>query len=161
MDSLNADAEVIHQVLKDDGTYPNNNNLPILLYKDVLSLSKRYPAEIIDELFENNKWGGSWVNGIYGFHHYHSTAHEVLGCFSGTALLEFGGAVGLTLEVQVGDIVVIPAGVAHKCVRASQFRCVGAYPVGQSWDTCYGRPGERPAADRRILSLGDLPGLPV
>ena len=36
MESLNPNAEVIHQILKDDSTYPNNEELPLLLYKEVL-----------------------------------------------------------------------------------------------------------------------------
>ena len=46
---------------------------------------------------------------------------------------------------------VIPAGVAHKKLKASgDFRVVGAYPAGQSPDMCYGRDEERPRADENI-----------
>ena len=154
MDGLNPNAEVIQQILKDDGTYPNNENLPLLLYNGVLNLTKGYPAEIIDELFENNGWGGSWVNGIYSFHHYHSTAHEVLGCFRGSAKVQLGGEDGIIQTVSRGDVVVIPAGVSHKNLGySSDFRIVGAYPFGQSPDMCRGESKERPRADQYIASV--------
>ena len=86
--------------------------------------------------------------------HYHSSAHEVLGVFSGSARVQFGGETGIVLEVRAGDVVVIPAGVSHRNLGASRnFGVVGAYPNGQSWDMQYGKPGERPAADQRIARV--------
>jgi uncharacterized protein YjlB len=63
----------------------------------------------------------------------------------------FSGDGGVTVKVRAGDLVVIPPGVAHKAIEASaDFSVVAAYPKGHSPDMCYGRPGERPDADRRI-----------
>ena len=61
----------------------------------------------------------------------------------------------LDLErVHAGDVIVIPAGVAHQKVDASaDFAVVGAYPDGREWDLLRGRPGERPKADRTIATL--------
>lgn len=154
MDGLNTKADVIQQILKDDDTYPNNDNLPLLLYINVLNLTKECPGDLIDELFENNGWGGSWVNGIYKFHHYHSTAHEVLGCISGSAKVQLGGEDGIIKTFGRGDVMVIPAGVSHKNLRSgSDFRVVGAYPFGQSPDMCRGGSKERPEADQNIASV--------
>ncbi len=151
--------KVLHHVIKDDGTYPNNERLPLLAYKDALKLPSENPAPIIERIFEKNKWNGSWRNGIYGFHHYHSTAHEVLGVCSGNAKAQFGGEKGITITVSCGDLVVIPAGVSHKNLGATlDFLVVGAYPRGQHPDMCYGKSGERPETDQNInhVSLPEL-----
>ena len=140
--------------LEDDDTYPNNRTLPLLVYQGALKLPDQHPAVVIEELFAANKWGGSWRDGVYSFHHYHSTAHEVLGIYSGTAKVQFGGEEGPALHVRRGDVVIIPAGVAHKNLGASQdFRVVGAYPSGQRADMNYGRPAERPRADQNIARV--------
>ncbi len=144
--------QVLSPALKDDGIYPNNETLPLLVYQGAVALPEQEPAAIFEVLFETNQWGASWRNGIYGFHHYHSTAHEVLGVFSGTARVQLGGDEhGIMLSVNRGDVVIIPAGVAHKNLGASRdFRVVGAYPFGQRPDICYGKSGERPQADHNI-----------
>lgn len=129
---------------EDDGKIPNNPALPLLVYSGVLSAD----GDLTDHckaLFQRNGWGGVWVNGVFSYHHYHSTAHEVLGVTAGTATLQFGGENGDTLDVSAGDVVVIPAGVGHCNKGASgDFRVVGAYPKGQDWDLRKGSPGERP-----------------
>lgn len=148
--------EVRHFLLGDDGTFPNSP-LPVLVYSAV-DLPAANAAEGFERLFEANGWGGTWRNGVYEFHHYHSTAHEVLGVCGGEAVLQLGGPTGAALEVHEGQCVVIPAGVAHVRLRSGRgFRVIGAYPGGQSPDLCRGRPGERPAADRRIAVV-QLPG---
>lgn len=163
MDSnINPEPEVISQALEDDGTFPNNSTHPLVLYKKAIRFSNGNGANIIEEIFHGNKWGGSWRNGIYPFHHYHSTAHEVLGVYKGEARVQFGGEKGPILAVATGDVVIIPAGVAHKNINSSyDFRVVGAYPAGQSWDMNYGKEGERPAADRNISSVPDPGSDPV
>ena len=58
--------------------------------------------------------------------------------------------------VAAGDVVVIPAGVAHRRLRSTpDFGVVGAYPQGQRWDMCYGKKGERPGTDRNIARVPD------
>jgi uncharacterized protein YjlB len=97
---------------------------------------------------------GTWRNGIYSYHHYHSTAHEVLGCYRGSAKVQFGGESGIVEELSAGDVVIIPAGVGHKNLGASaDFAVVGAYPRGQDYDMNYGKPGERPRADENIARV--------
>jgi uncharacterized protein YjlB len=116
---------------------PNNPRLPLLLYKQVFEDKEKLEQQF-RETFQANQWGGSWVNGVFNYHHYHSTAHEVLGIAAGTATLVFGGPKGKELAVQAGDMVVIPAGVGHCRKTASpDFSVVGAYPKGQeNYDLC-------------------------
>jgi len=142
--------------LKDDGTFPNSK-LPLLLYKGAVSILAHDPARVFEELFEDNGWRDSWRNGIYSYHHYHSTAHEVLGIYRGYAKVQLGGEHGVIHEVAAGDVIVIPAGVAHKNLSSSDdFGVVGAYAEGQDWDMNYGTPAERPLADKKIARV-ELP----
>lgn len=137
-------------VYKDDGRYPNNALCPLLIYKQAVPAD---PAAI-ENLFSGNDWPAAWRNGIYPHPHYHSTAHEVLGVYSGQATVQFGGSKGSAHKVAAGDVVLIPAGVAHKCLDSTQdFGLVGAYPRGQKVDMNYGKDGERPGADRNIRDL--------
>ncbi len=144
-------AQVTAHLLRDDGTFPNNPKLPLLIYENVLELPEEDPAALIEELFASNHWTQSWRNGIYSFHHYHSTAHEVLGCYRGSATVQFGGEHGHTDSIMYGDVIIIPAGVAHMNFEATpDFGVVGAYPDGQHWDMCRGEPGEWDRAKERI-----------
>lgn len=81
--------------------------------------------------FAENGWTGAWRDGVYDWHHFHATTHEVLGCYAGSARIQLGGADGPVHEIAAGDVVIIPAGVAH-CNRGSSadFAVVGAYPDG-------------------------------
>ena len=141
-------------VFTDDGIFPNNEKLPVLIYSQAVQLPADDPASGFEELFKSHQWKRSWRNGVYDFHHYHSTAHEVLGCFSGSASIQFGGRKGSCLDMKAGDVVVIPAGVAHKRLSATDdFAVVGAYPKGTSPDMNYGDDVERPRTDTNIVEL--------
>lgn len=143
--------EIFH--FDDDGKIPNSK-YPLLLYRGAFSAAGNDGASWLEEKFAAHNWTNSWRNGVYPFHHYHSTSHEVLGIYSGSALLHLGGEKGRKLNVQAGDIIVIPAGVGHKNAGASRdFGVVGAYPDGRSWDVLKGEPGERPQADKNIAAL--------
>ncbi|MGB7302262.1 MAG: cupin domain-containing protein [Burkholderiaceae bacterium] len=149
----------VEHVIADDGVFPNNAALPLRIVPRVFQ--DDITPQKFERLFRVNGWPPAWRGGIFDYDHYHSTAHEVLGCFSGSALLQFGGGAQVKVAINAGDAVIIPAGVAHRCLCADQFVCVGAYPAGQGWDTCLGQPGERPAADKRIAALGGWVDDPV
>lgn len=153
LDDVLQPPEVVSVRLTDDGTFPNNAALPLLVYRGAFAPARR-AAATMEKVFRANGWSGTWRNGIYGYHHYHSTAHEVLGIARGSARVQLGGPNGETFEVAAGDVIVIPAGVAHKNLGASaDFLVVGAYPEGQRWDMNTGEPGERPQVDRNIAQV--------
>jgi uncharacterized protein YjlB len=141
-------------LILDDGTFPNNDTLALILMQQVFDPVTKNLVGTIEKAFHGNAWGGSWRNGIFTFHHYHSTAHEVLGLYAGRVKAQFGGPDGQAVTAKAGDVIIIPAGVAHKNLDQSpDFRCVGAYPAGQSPDMQYGKPGEQPLADKNIRSV--------
>jgi uncharacterized protein YjlB len=117
-----------------DGRVPNNPRLPVIVYRQALETRGDAAASCVG-LFDRNGWAGAWKNGVYSHHHYHSSAHEVLGVVAGWVRVRLGGEGGRTVELQAGDVVVIPAGVAHKNESASlDLLVVGAYPRGQTPD---------------------------
>ena len=136
-------------IFADDGTVPNNR-LPLVVYRGALG-DANVPggdrASRCEQMFAANGWPGAWRNGIYGHHHYHSTAHEVLGIAEGSARVRLGGENGQSVELRAGDVVVIPAGVAHKREAASaDLLVIGSYPKGQRPDICRAEPSAHDAA---------------
>ena len=71
-------------VIRDDGTYPGNPRFPLLIYKGAIEIASPEP-HTVERTFARNGWGSMWRNGVYSFHHYHSTAHEALGVYAGGA----------------------------------------------------------------------------
>jgi len=144
---------VLTRLLKDAGTIPNSR-LPVVIYQGALDLPKDDPASAIEPLIHANQWGNDWRNGIFTYHHYHSTAHEALLVYSGSAKVQLGGESGVIETIGAGDVIIIPAGVGHKNLGASSdFHVVGAYPPQQNVDMNYGKPGERPRADQNIARV--------
>jgi uncharacterized protein YjlB len=139
--------------LADNGVIPNNAALPLIVYRGVLPPSGDVAANF-EKLFARNGWSGGWRNGIFAYHHYHSTAHEVLGIANGEARVRFGGDKGESVDMRKGDVVVVPAGVGHKRESASaDLVVVGAYPEGRRPDLNTGKSGERPNVLANIASV--------
>jgi uncharacterized protein YjlB len=136
----------------DDGAIPNSP-YPVLLYRDAFAERDATGAAWLEERFAANGWSNAWRNGVYDFHHYHSTAHEVLGVYAGTAELQLGGNHGRKVKIKAGDIIIIPAGVGHKNLESSGLAVVGAYAGGREWDLLRGLRGERPRADENIAGV--------
>jgi uncharacterized protein YjlB len=135
---------------------PNNPHFPVLLYRDTGVRA----ADEARRRFAEHGWGGSWVDGVFPFHHYHSTSHEALAVVAGRATLELGGPQGAAFEVSQGDVLVLPAGTGHRRAGShDDFTVVGAYPAGQE-DYDLLRDAE-PAARERIAALGAPPGDPI
>jgi uncharacterized protein YjlB len=121
--------------LKPNGWMPNSP-LPVLIYRNAMQPDNDLAAAM-ERVFATNGWPPQWRNGVYDFHHYHSTAHEVLGFAAGHADLVLGGEGGQPITVGAGDVVVLPAGTGHCRIKASDdFLVIGAYPENQHWDIC-------------------------
>ena len=143
-----ASPEQLH--LQPNGWMPNNS-LPVLVYRSAITVTPDLPDEM-EKLFTANGWPPQWRNGVYAFHHYHSTAHEVLGFAAGHADLVLGGEGGQSLTVRAGDVAVLPAGTGHCRISASDdFLVIGAYPPGEHWDIC--REAATPEVLERIRKV--------
>jgi len=148
------DVEVTTHYLKDDGIVPNSS-YPLLVYPGAIDAQGGDLASAIEDVFAKNTWDRSWRNGIYSFHHYHSTAHEVLGIAKGNAKVHMGGPNGVTFSIEAGDVMIIPAGVGHKNLGASaDLLVIGAYPPGPSWDLC------RESTSEHGQALINIPNVP-
>ena len=123
----------------DDGGIPNSR-LRVLVYHGVSELEDAAGCE---ELFARHGWLGAWRDGIFDFHHFHSTAHEVLGIVVGNATVVLGGPRGRKFDVSAGDVLVLPAGTGHcNAGSTADLLVVGAYPDGMRWDLRRGDPAE-------------------
>jgi uncharacterized protein YjlB len=149
---------IIRNILSDDGQFPNNALLPLLIYQKAVILPPEKRSATIIEFLETNGWVNAWEDGVYDYHHYHSTAHEVLVIIRGSARIQFGGPGGVAFLVEEGDAVIIPAGVAHKALDLyDDFTCIGAYPTGQDYDLKTGKNEERDESIANIKAV-QLPG---
>jgi uncharacterized protein YjlB len=137
-----------HFLLTENEGFHNNPFLPVVVYKNVLP----NPDESrVKSLLKTNNWSNSWVNGIYDYHHYHSTTHEVLVALKGSCDVMLGGPGNRKIHFEAGDVLLLPAGIAHKNEGQSEdFSCLGAYPEGRDFDIKKGESGERPEADEQI-----------
>ncbi|WP_423188454.1 cupin domain-containing protein [Alkalibacterium sp. f15] len=124
-----------------------NHPLPVLYYPHALDelLEQSDPAERVKAFFNNNGYSNSWVNGIYAHHHFHSNTHEVLGCVAGRGRVQLGGPGNDEYPFNKGDVILLPAGTAHKLTDSTDdFKVVGAYPNGMDPDM---QRGEAPDYD--------------
>jgi uncharacterized protein YjlB len=149
--SVGQDMELL--ALKSSDGIPNNPGLPVVIHHDVTDIIDDPAA--CERLFHSHGWGGTWRNGIFPFHHFHSNAHEALGIISGSARVTLGGPGGETLDVRAGDVLVLPAGTGHKREDGgSGLLVVGGYPAGQeNYDLRRDDPAELAEARRNIEAV--------
>ncbi len=146
-------------LLHPNGWMPNNPRLPVLLYRAAVSTNGD-TATRMESLFTTNGWPPQWRNGVFTFHHFHSTAHEVLGFARGEARLVLGGEGAHELTIRAGDVLLLPTGTGHCELSCSaDFLVIGAYPPDQHWDIC--RTAPDPAAQTRMATLPFPPSDPV
>jgi uncharacterized protein YjlB len=153
---MDARGEIETASFADDGRVPNSA-LPVLIYRDAVTPDAHDPPAAFERRFADNGWTNGWRDGIYPFHHFHSTSHEVLGIAQGRARVRLGGEKGRDFNLEAGDVVVLPAGTGHK--RLSEARglvVVGAYPDGRDWDLIKAEDSDaatHAAALRRIAAV--------
>lgn len=74
---------------------------------------------------------------------------------SGDCQVQFGGDNGPIYIVDQGDVIIIPAGVAHKSLsKSNNFQCIGAYPLDVEYDMNYGTIEEYSQALDAIKQVG-------
>lgn len=151
MDST-ADTTLETIVFEPSAWVPNNPELPVLVYRNVIPAEGEM-APKFESRFRENGWEGIWRNGVFDYQHYHTGAHEVLGIAGGRARLLIGGPDGTELSVHTGDCLILPAGTGHMRIDASRdFLVVGAYPSGQKADIQTG-----PASEAQLARIANLP----
>ncbi len=122
---------VITYYFENDGDIPNNI-LPVIIYKNALQY---LTDKIFESTFLQNGWTNNWQDIILTEDHFHSNTHEVLGLKSGEARLMLGGRKGEIVNVEQGDVIILPAGVGHFSVdNSTDYQFVGGYPNGADWN---------------------------
>ena len=147
-------AQIIQKIITARAFYPNNDNYPLIIYKQAIDIHNiSYKA--IQALLTKNNWINSWVDGIYDYHHYHSNTHETLVIVSGECKVLIGGEAGEEFLLAAGDVIILPAGVSHKKIKSSEdFKCIGSYPFDIKYDMKYGKEEEYAQAIIKIKKVG-------
>ena len=157
--AMSRSAQIETHFFADDGHTPNHPNLPLIVVRHTEAADSDDPAAWFEKRFTAHGWGSTWRWEVYPYHHFHSTNHEVLGVSRGSANLMLGGENGEEFQVTLGDVLVLPAGLGHMSLSASQdFQVVGAYPRGEKPDLVRAGEGNLDAARGRIekVPLPDL-----
>ena len=79
---------------------PNNERLPVIVYRGAVKAEGKEAAEAFERMFADHGWPPQWRDTVYDYHHYHSTAHEALGVATGFGTLLLGGPGGREIEVR-------------------------------------------------------------
>ena len=140
--------EPLSFIYEDDGAIPNNPHLPFLVYPKAIDLraasirpmrSRRNsaPTAGIDNMAQR----------VYPFPDYHSMIQGVMGIAKGRVRVRFGGKSGDEIDLEPGDVAVLPAGTGHQRISASHdLLVVGAYPPHGHYNLCRGSRAEHARA---------------
>lgn len=141
-------SEPLTFMFADDGSVPNNPKFPLVIYRGAVGLAgSADPEQMVEETFRRNRWGDMWRNGIFPYIHYHSMIHEGLGIARGRARVRFGGNNGREIDLDPGDVAILPAGTGHQGLWASpDLVVIGAYPGSGKYDLCRGSKAEHAKA---------------
>ncbi|KAA5968841.1 hypothetical protein [Pantoea sp. M_9] len=128
-----------------------NSPLPLIIWPRVVPDDTEDSARWFETTFTASGWPAAWRAPVFPYTHYHPNTHEVLGVGAGWAEILLGGDSGRMVVLREGDAVLIPAGVGHKQVYASDnFFMVGAYPEGMTPETVRDEPSRLRAAREQI-----------
>jgi uncharacterized protein YjlB len=156
--SYNAPLGTETYVFQSNGIVPNSA-LPLIVRRGAIPPAAEDPSKAFKATFAKNGWTNAWLGGIEDYHHYHPNTHEVLGVVSGSGQIRFGGEDGELVAVTMGDVVVVPAGIAHALINSSDdFAVVGAYPDGRDFEMVRDDPKALPSSQKRIAGV-PLPGM--
>ncbi len=154
--SAGASANPQHLMLSNPSGGVPNNPLPLIIWPRVVPEDQQDIAAWFEKTFAQNGWPPAWRYPIFPYTHYHPNTHELLGVAAGWAEVLFGGDSGRMVTLRAGHAVLIPAGVGHKQIHASDdFIAVGAYPEGMSPET------RRDEPDRLRQSLEQVKQVPL
>jgi len=130
-----------------------NNPLPLIIWPRVVPEDEEI-ATWFEKTFEENGWPPAWRYPIFPYTHFHPNTHELLGVAEGWAEVLFGGDSGRMVTLRAGDAVLIPAGVGHRQVSASDdFMVIGAYPHGMSPETLRDEPAKLKMAQEQVKKV--------
>lgn len=126
-----ADPEIVRLHFGAGDQVPNNPDYPAVLARR--ALGGAHDDGTVRALMEQNGWRGTWTWRVFDYHHFHPDAFEALAVAKGGATLMLGGPQGETVEVEAGDVMILPPGFGH-CQIAMRhgFQICGAYPPGQT-----------------------------
>lgn len=125
-------SEIIAYDIKPTKLIPNSPK-PLLHYKNCFIRDGKVDITLAFDTFKENGWDAQWVTryGHFQVSHYHPSSHEVMVVLSGPGKIRWGTADfgddryshtygnasedgGFYVDVNPGDVFVIPSGVAHK-----------------------------------------------
>ena len=143
-----------------------NSPLPVLIYRNVLQ--GKNSEDFMTETIEANGWlkGGTFKH--YPTHHFHSVTHECYAAFQGSSRMLLGRGPlddrdgSVEVDVQAGDIIVLPAGVSHSNLESKDgYSYVGLYPKGSphydnNWCKADSNETAAKAANARAVPLPDF-----
>jgi len=131
-----------------------NNPLPLIIWPRVAPDEEEDIAAWFETTFGQHGWPPAWRYPIFPYTHYHPNTHELLGVAAGWAEVLFGGDSGRMVTLRAGDAVLIPAGVGHRQVSASEdFLVVGAYPQGMSPETLRDEPAKLKTSQAQVKNV--------
>ena len=114
--------------------FPEATALPLILYRGAIAEEGQSAAKAFEQLFARNDWPGAWRNGIYPYHHFHATAHEVLGIAAGHAAVRFGGPEGSVVEVRAGDVKLVRVEFLRRYVGNGEDEASNKKKKNKAWE---------------------------